>query len=150
MPEFLSKIDVTNKLAFRDYNVLERLECGIALVGSEVKSIRRGGTNMRHSYAQFRGNELYVLGLNIARYDESGKTGHEPQRPRKLLAHKHELIKLKSKSSEKGLTIIPLRLYLTKGRIKVEVGLCQGKREYDKREVIKKREIELEQRRRFS
>lgn len=149
MTEFLNKIDVSNKLAFRDYNVLERLECGIALIGSEVKSIRRGGANLRHSYAQFRGSELYIFGLNIAHYDESGRTGHEPQRPRKLLAHKHELIKLKSKSTEKGLTVIPLRLYLVKGRIKVEVGLCQGKREYDKREDIKKRDIELEQRRRF-
>lgn len=149
MSEFLAKIEVPNKQAYRDYHIIERLECGIALVGSEVKSIRRGGANLRHSHAQFRGVELFILGLNIARYDESGKTGHEPQRPRKLLAHKQELIRLKSKSAEKGLTVVPLRLYLTKGRIKVEIGLCQGKREYDKREDIKKRDVEREQRRKF-
>ena len=149
MAEFLKKIDVANKQAFMDYNILERLECGIVLVGSEVKSIRRGGVNLRHSYAQIKRNELYIMNLNIARYDESGKTGHEPQRPRKLLAHKYEILRLKSKSEEKGLTIIPLRLYLIKGHVKIEVGLCQGKREYDKREDIKKRDVEREERRRF-
>jgi SsrA-binding protein len=147
MTRFLEKIEVANRKAYHDYFVLERLECGIALVGSEVKSVRRGGVNLRHSYALFRGSELFVLGMSIAQYKESGVSGHEPQRPRKLLAHKRELIKLRSKIEEKGFTLIPLRLYVSKGRVKVEIGLCKGKREYDKRETIKRRDQERDDRR---
>ena len=147
MTKFLDKVEVANRKAFHDYFILERLECGIALIGSEVKSVRRGGVNLRHAYAQFRNTELFILGLSISQYKESGATGHEMQRPRKLLAHKHELIKLRSKVEEKGLTIIPLRLYISKGRIKVEIGLCKGKREYDKRETIKRRDQDRDERR---
>lgn len=146
MSEFLKKIEVHNRRAFRDYHVRERLECGIVLVGSEVKSIRRGSANLRHSYAQFRGDELWLIGLNIARYEESGSLGHEPERPRKLLAHKRELFRLRQKSEEKGFAIVPLRMYTLRGRVKVEIGLCRGKREYDKRETIKKRDQDREQR----
>ena len=147
MPEFLKNVEVSNRKAFHDYNIHDKLECGIVLLGSEVKSIRRGGANLRHAYALFRGDELFVLSMNVSQYHESGREGHDPGRPRKLLAHKNELLKLRQKSEEKGWTLIPLRLYFVKGKVKVEIGLGQGKREYDKRESIKKRDEERERRR---
>jgi len=146
MKRDFSEVEVGNRKAFHDYFVHERVECGVALLGSEVKSIRRGGGNLRHGFAQFRDGELWLVGVNIAQYEESGRTGHAPGRPRKLLLHKSELYKLRSKSEEKGWTLVPLRMYFEKGRVKVEIGLCQGKREYDKRQTIKKRDEERERR----
>ena len=148
MTEFLKDIEVRNRKAFHNYHVLEKLECGVSLVGSEVKSIRRGGVNLRGGYAGFRDGELWLLGVRIARYDKSGSSGHDPLRARKLLIHKRQLDRLRAKTEEKGLTIVPLRLYFVRGRVKVEIGLCRGKRSYDKREAIRKRDEERESRKR--
>ena len=144
MTEFLKDIDVRNRKAFHNYHVLERLECGVSLRGSEVKSIRRGGANLKGGYAAFRDGELWLLGVRISRYDESGSSGHDPVRARKLLLHKAQLDKLRAKTEEKGLTLVPLRLYFVRGLVKVEIGLCRGKRSYDKREAIRKRDEERE------
>ncbi|MEP0815306.1 MAG: SsrA-binding protein SmpB [bacterium] len=141
------EVEVTNRRAFHDYFIHERIECGIVLLGSEVKSIRNGGGNLRHGYAQFRNGELWLVGVNISKYDFSGSLGHEPTRARKLLLSRRELDKLRVKSEAKGFTLVPLRMYFSKGRVKVEIGLCQGKRQYDKRESIKERDQERAKRR---
>ena len=132
--------DITvNRRAFHEFHIDERLEAGLALVGSEVKSLRDGRVNLKDAYARFVGDELYLIGVHISPYGPASQFGHEPERHRKLLLHRRELDKLGGKLKERGLTMVPLRLYWVKGRAKVELGLGRGKKLYDKREAIRER-----------
>lgn len=132
--------DITqNRRAFHDYHVDERYEAGIALVGSEVKSLRDGRAQLKDSYARFVGDELFLVGAHIGAYAPSSQFGHQPERARKLLLNRHELDKLESKIKERGYTLVPLRLYWVRGRCKVELGLARGKKAPDKREAIRER-----------
>lgn len=136
------KIIAKNKRAFFDYSVEERFEAGISLQGSEVKSIRAGHVSLGESYAKFSETgpiELYLLSAHIAEYPWANRNNHEPLRPRKLLMHKRELSKLSQVIVRQGLTLIPLSMYFKCGRIKIELGLCRGKKNYDKREALKTR-----------
>ena len=136
----------TNRKALFNYHVLERAEAGRALVGSEVKSIREGGLNFKDAYVEHRGGELFLVGCHIAPYSHGSYQNHPAERQRKLLLHKREILRLGGKATEKGLTLIPLRAYFKNGRIKVEIGLARGKQAHDKREAIRRREVERETR----
>lgn len=136
-----------NRKAFHEYEILESFEAGIVLQGTEVKSIRQGRISVKPSYAAFSGTELFVYHMNIAPYDHRGYADHDPERPRKLLLHKKQLARLSGAIALKGLTLVPLSVYMTRGRVKVEVGLCRGKKLYDKRESIKKKTMERESKR---
>jgi SsrA-binding protein len=140
------KAIATNRKAFFNYEVLDRLEAGVSLVGTEVKSIREGGLNFRDSYIEFRGGELFLVGCRIGPYSHGNLLNHPEERDRKLLLHKREILKLGGKATEKGFTIIPLRAYLKNGRVKVEIGLARGKQTHDKRETLKRKDIERETR----
>jgi len=129
-----------NKKAFHDYEILEKFECGIVLVGSEVKSVKSGKVSLKESYARFYDDELWVVGMHIAEFIEANIFNHETTRKRKLLLHKKELKRLAVKLQNTGLTIIPLRVYRKMHLIKVEIGLCKGRREFEKRDAIKERE----------
>lgn len=133
--------DITvNRRAFHDYHIDDRFEAGIALAGSEVKSLRDGRANLSDAYARFVGDELYLIGAHVSPYGPASAFGHEPKRDRKLLLHRRELDRLAGKLHEKGLTLVPLRLYWKGGRAKVELGLARGKKQYDKRQAIKERD----------
>jgi len=134
------KIVATNRKATHDYTIEDRFEAGIALLGTEIKSIRAGQANLREGYVQVRGTELWLVNTHIAPYDPAGREGHDPLRPRKLLLHHKEIAKLLTRIQERGYTIIPLKMYLKNRRAKVEIALARGKRQYDKRETIAKRE----------
>ena len=136
----------TNRKAFFNYEVLDRFEAGVSLVGTEVKSIREGGLNFRDSYVEFRGGELFLVGCRIGPYSHGNLLNHAEDRVRKLLLHKREILKLGGKATEKGFTIIPLRAYLKNGRVKVEIALARGKQTHDKRETLKRKDIERETR----
>lgn len=141
-----------NKRAFYNFEVMERIEAGLSLAGSEVKSLRAGNVNFTDSHARFKGDELFLISLDIPRYEEAGINNHTPKRPRKLLLKKREIRKLQSRVVERGFTLVPLRIYFMGSWAKVEIGLCRGKRRHDKREVLKRRdaarEIERETRKR--
>jgi SsrA-binding protein len=132
----------TNRKAFFHYEVLDRAEAGVVLRGSEVKSIREGGLNFKDAYVDFRGGELYLVGCHIGPYSHSNLQNHAPERVRKLLLHKREILKLGGKATEKGLTLVPVRAYFKNGKVKVEIALARGKRAHDKRESIKRKDIE--------
>jgi SsrA-binding protein len=134
------KIVATNRKATHDYSIEDRFEAGIALLGTEIKSIRAGQANLREGYVQVRGDGLWLVNTHIAPYDPAGREGHDPLRPRRLLLHRKEIAKLLSRVQERGYTIIPLKIYLKNRRAKVEIALARGKRQYDKREAIAKRE----------
>ena len=134
------KVIAKNRKATHDYRVENRYEAGLVLLGSEIKSIRAGGVNLREGYVSPRDGELWLINVHIAPFKPAGRGGHEPRRPRKLLLSRREIDRLTSRVQERGYTIIPLRLYLTHGRAKVEIGLAKGKRQYDKRSTIAKRE----------
>ncbi|MEE8218940.1 MAG: SsrA-binding protein SmpB [Vicinamibacteria bacterium] len=140
------RVLATNRKAFFQYHVLERAEAGIALSGTEVKSIREGGLSFTDSYVDFRGGELFLVGCRIAPYSHGNQMNHTPERDRKLLLHKREILKLGGKVTGKGLTLIPLRAYLRRGRVKLEIGLGRGKQAHDKREAIKRRDIDRDTR----
>jgi SsrA-binding protein len=140
------KVLATNKKAFHDYFILEQLEAGIALLGTEVKSIRAGRINLKESYASVRAGEAYLLDCHVSPYSHGNRENHEPTRPRKLLLHSREIGKLIGKTQEKGLTLVPLRVYLKRGKIKVELGVARGKKLYDKRETERRKEVEREAR----
>ena len=135
-----------NRKAFHDYHILDTFEAGVALLGTEVKAIREGRVNLRDSYASVDRREIFLHNVNISPYSHRGYVDHEPLRKRKLLLHKNEILKLVGKTMEKGMTLVPLRLYFKNGRVKVALGLAKGKKEYDKRETIKKRETDRETR----
>lgn len=133
-----------NKKAYHNYFVDESHEAGIVLLGTEVKSLREGKVQLVDAYARFEGNELWLLNAHISPYAQGTHENHEPMRPRKLLLHKRELNRLRNKVEQAGFTLIPLRIYLKEGKLKCEVGLCRGKKQFDKREVIRKRETSRE------
>ena len=133
-----------NRRAYRDYTILETIEAGIALTGTEIKSIRAGKVSLREGYAAARNGEIFLLNVHIARYEPASHDNHEPRRPRKLLLHREEISDLARKVMEKGFTLVPLKLYLKNGIAKVELGLARGKKLYDKREAIARRDTERE------
>ncbi|MGH9408195.1 MAG: SsrA-binding protein SmpB [Vicinamibacterales bacterium] len=144
--ELAQKIVAENRKAHHDYHLLETFEAGIALVGTEVKSIREGGANLRDSYARVEGGEVWIYNVHISAYRNRGYSDHEPTRRRKLLLHRQEIRKLVGKTTERGMTIVPVRLYFKNGRVKVAISLAKGKKAHDKRETIKRRETERETR----
>lgn len=131
-----------NKKAFHDYYVLERYEAGIELFGTEVKSIRAGQVNLKDSYCTIKDGQLYARGLHISPYDKGSIFNRDPMRPKRLLMHKKEIVKLGDKVAQDGLALIPLSLYLKDSLVKVELGLCKGKKLYDKRNAAAEREAE--------
>jgi SsrA-binding protein len=135
-----------NRKAFHDYHVLETFEAGVALLGTEVKSIREGRVNLRDSYARIENGEVFVQNVHISPYSHRGYADHEPLRRRKLLLHAHEIRKLIGKTVEKGMTLVPLRMYFKNGRVKLAIGLAKGKKTHDKRETLKRRDADRETR----
>ena len=131
-----------NRKAYYDYHVLESLEAGIALTGTEIKSVRAGAVNLREAYAQVEKGEVWLHNAHIARYEAGNRNNHEPTRPRRLLLHRRQIHDLERQIQEKGVTLIPLKLYLKDQLAKVELGLVRGKKQYDKRESIARREAE--------
>lgn len=135
-----------NRKAFHDYHLLETFEAGLVLLGTEVKAIREGRVNLRDSFARVEDGEIFLYNVNISPYSHRGYADHEPLRRRKLLLHRDEIRKLIGRTVEKGMTLVPVRLYFKKGRIKVAISLAKGKKDYDKRETIKRRETDRETR----
>jgi len=135
-----------NRKAFHDYHILETFEAGVVLLGTEIKAIREGRVNLRDSFARLENGEVFLHNVNISPYSHRGYAQHEPLRARKLLLHRDEIRKLIGKTVEKGMTLVPVRLYYKNGRVKVAVSLAKGKKEYDKRETIKRREADRETR----
>ncbi|MHC4875271.1 MAG: SsrA-binding protein SmpB [Planctomycetota bacterium] len=127
-----------NRKARHEYEILEDLECGIVLQGSEVKSVRNGKVSLEEAYARVQNGELWLLGANINEYPQANLMNHEPKRPRKLLVHRRELQKFAIKAEQQGFTLIPLDVYLKDGRIKVSIGLARGRKLHDKRDKLKK------------
>jgi len=139
------KIIAQNKKAFHDYEILDRLEAGIALVGSEVKSIRAGRISLKDSFVEIHGGEAFLLRCHISPYEQAGVFNHEPERKRKLLLHGREIHRLDQKVKERGFSIVPLQAYFSdQGRIKIEIALVRGKREYEKKQKLKERDIRRE------
>ena len=138
------KIIATNKRARRDYEVLDHYEAGIELKGTEVKSLRNGKLTLKDSYVDVKKGELYLVNAHIAPYEYGNVFNHDPERDRKLLMHKREITRLASRVAGKGLTLVPLKVYFKKGRVKVDVGVCRGKHHVDKRNVIREREAKVE------
>ncbi len=143
LPERKQKIITSNKKAYFDFEIAQKLEAGIDLVGTEVKSLRKGKCNILDSHAQFKSktnDELFLFNLQIPEFEFGNRMNHEPKRPRKLLIHKSEAIKWRTQVVEKGFTIIPLSIYFSGHLVKVEIGLAKPKKKYDKRETTKERE----------
>ncbi len=140
----MKKITV-NKKAFHDYEIIEKFEAGIMLLGSEMKSLREGRVNLKDSYVDIRAREAFLVSTHISAYSNSSYNNHEPERERKLLLHKQELKKLDKKVKNRGVTIIPLQLYFTpKGLVKVEIALAKGKHSYDKKQKLKDDDVRRE------
>lgn len=135
------KIVTTNRKAFFNYEVLEKYEAGIALLGTEIKSVRDNQLNLNDSFCLARNGEITMINANISGYTFGNIYNHEPTRPRKLLLHKYEIRKLAAKCRERGFSIIPLRAYLKRGKLKIEIGLCRGKKAVDKKEHLKERDL---------
>ena len=137
-------IEINNRKAKYDYEIIEQIEAGIVLKGTEIKSIRLGNANLKDSYAIIKNNEVYLLGMHISPYKEGNIFNHEEVRTRKLLLHKKEILKLNNKITLDGYTLVPIKLYFNKNKAKILLGLAKGKKNYDKREAIKKRDIDRE------
>ena len=135
-----------NRKAFHDYHMVETFEAGLVLLGTEVKAIREGRVNLRDSFARVEDGEVFLYNVNISPYSHRGYAEHEPLRRRKLLLHRDEIRKLIGKTVEKGMTLVPVRMYFKNGRVKVAVSLAKGKKDYDKRETIKRRDTDRETR----
>jgi len=133
-----------NRRARHDYDIIETFEAGLVLTGSEIKSIRAGRVNLREGYAQVKGGEIWLYDVHIAPYTRGGYSNHDPKRPRKLLLHRDEINRLAGQVSQRGYTIVPLRLYLRRGKAKVEIGLGKGRKTYDKRQKIAARDAQRE------
>ena len=131
-----------NRKALHDYSIEDTYEAGVALTGTEIKSVRAGRVNLRDGFVQIRNGEAWLLNVHISPYDFGNRENHEPRRERKLLLHRHEIRKLYSKVAERGWTIVPLRIYLKEGRAKVEIALARGKRLYDKRDAVAERDMD--------
>jgi SsrA-binding protein len=134
------KVLATNRKAYHDYHIEETHEAGVVLTGTEIKSVRAGSINLRDSYAQVRNGEIWLMNAHVAPYEPASRQNVDPYRDRKLLMHRKEILRLFGRVQEKGLTLIPLRVYLKKNKAKVEIGLARGKKQYDKREAIAKRD----------
>ena len=141
--------EISNKKAYFDYEILDTYETGIVLTGTEIKSIREGNVNLKDSYGVIRNNEIYLLNMHISEYKEGNIFNHEEKRTRKLLLHKKEILKIKDKVALEGITLVPLKLYFNKNKVKILLGIAKGKKVYDKRESIKKRDTEREIRKQF-
>ena len=139
-PDAGKKIILANKKARHEYHVIEKYEAGIVLKGTEVKSLRQNKVNFLDSFASIRNGEIWLHSLHISPYSHGNRENHEPTRKRKLLLHSREILKLSQKIKEKGLTLVPLSIYLKKGYIKVEIGLCRGKNVHDKRRTLEKKQ----------
>lgn len=137
-------MEILNRKARYDYVIEDTYEAGIVLTGTEIKSVRQGKVNIKDSYAIIRNDEIYLLNTHISIYEEGNRFNHEEDRTRKLLLHKREILKLKNKLELEGYTLIPLRFYFIKNKCKVEIGVCKGKKNYDKKESIKERDIQRE------
>jgi SsrA-binding protein len=140
------KLLATNRKAFHEYFILDKLEAGLVLMGTEVKSIREARINLKESYAAVKGGEAFLFDCHISPYSHGNRENHEPTRTRKLLLHRQEINKLIGKTQEKGLTLVPLRVYLRRGKIKLELGVARGKKLYDKRETERKKDSDREAR----
>jgi len=138
------KTIVSNRRAYHDYHVLEKFEAGIALRGTEIKSLRDGHIVLKDSYADVIETELFLVGAHISPYERGSIWNHEPERTRKLLMHKREIVRIGAQIAEKGLTLVPLSVYFKQGKVKVELGLCRGKQTVDKRDSIREREVKRE------
>lgn len=136
------KVLVNNSKAKFLYFLEDFVECGIELKGSEIKSIRHNGASLKDSYVIFKNGEAFLLNMHVAPYDHGNSFNHEPNRTRKLLLHKHEILKMEQKAKEKVMTVVPTKVYLKKGKVKIEIALAKGKKLFDKRETIKKRDDE--------
>ena len=141
------RVLATNRQAFFNYFIEEKVEAGVALVGTEVKSLREGRANLKDGYAMVRQGEVWLINCHISPYSHGNLNNHDPLRERKLLLHREEIRRLDRKRRMSGLTLVPLRLYVRKGRIKVELGLARGKKLHDKREAIRQRDLDRERRR---
>lgn len=144
------KLVAENRKAFHDYHILEKLEAGLVLSGTEIKSARQGKVQLRDSYAGVEGGEAWLMNSHFSPYSHGNIWNHEPTKKRKLLLHRREIDKLASKVKEKGLALIPLKLYLKNGLLKCEVGVCKGKKSHDKREAEQKRDVEMQARQAMS
>ncbi len=144
--EAAQRLIAENRKAFHDYHILETFEGGIVLVGTEVKAIREGRVNLRDSFARVESGEIWIYNVHINPYSHRGYSDHEPTRRRKLLLHRQEIRKLIGKTVERGMTLVPTRMYFRNGHVKVAIGLAKGKKAHDKRETIKRRETERETR----
>ena len=140
------KLVASNRKAFHNYFILDKLEAGIVLLGTEVKSIREGRINLKDSYGIVKDGAPYLVSCHISPYSHGNRENHDPTRTRKLLLHRKEIRKLIGKTQEKGLTLVPLRVYLVRGRVKVELGVARGKKDYDKRETERRKEVDRETR----
>lgn len=138
------KIIANNKKARHDYSITDTMEAGLVLMGSEVKSLRDGKCNLKDSYVAFKNNEAFLQKAHISPYGPSSYNNHDPERLRKLLMHQHELDRLQSQIKEKGITVVPLKIYFKKGKVKLEIGLAKGKDKGDKRQASKKRDADRE------
>ena len=139
-------MEILNREARHNYFIEEEIECGIVLVGTEIKAIKNGKANLKDSYGIIRNNEVFLLNMNISEYKEGNIFNHDPKRTRKLLLHKNEIRKLLKNVSQDGYTLVPLKLYFVKNKAKILLGLCKGKKNFDKRETIKERDLERESR----
>lgn len=139
-------MEIKNKKAYFDYFVLKEIEAGIVLTGTEIKSIRKGSASLSDTYIRIKNNEAYLLNMYIAKYEEGNRFNHDERRTRKLLLHKNEINRLYDEVRLNGITLVPLKLYFKENKVKVLVGLCRGKKLYDKRETIKKRDLARENR----
>ena len=137
-------IEIKNKKAYFDYFIISEFECGIVLTGTEIKSIRKGSANLKDTYARIKNNEVYLINMYIAPYDEGNRYNVPERRERKLLLHKNEIFKLKNLVNKEGNSLIPLKLYFKGNNAKILLGLCKGKKLYDKRENIKERDLKRE------
>ena len=137
-------MEIKNKKANFDYYIEESLECGIELKGTEIKSLRRGSGDLKDTFAIIRKGEVYLVNMYIAKYEEGNRFNHEERRTRKLLLHKKEIKKLKEKVEREGYSLVPLKVYLLSGKVKVLLAVCRGKKNYDKRQSIKERDIQRE------
>jgi len=141
------KVVATNRKARHEYFIEDRYEAGIALTGTEIKSVRAGTVSLGEGYVQIRNGELWLYEVHIAQYEQAGRSSHDPKRPRKLLMHRKEIAKLQNNTQERGYTLVPLRMYIKGKLAKVEIGVVRGKHQYDKREAIAKRDAERRVRR---
>jgi SsrA-binding protein len=143
-PETGERLIASNKKAYHDYFIVQKFEAGIVLTGTEMKSLRAGKANLKDAYVLLKGDEAYLFGAHISPYTHGNLQNHDPERTRKLLLHRKELSKLYSETAEKGLTVVPLRLYFKGSKVKAEIAVVRGKKQYDKRDTERTRELDRE------